>query len=223
LAPALLLAQLSRDSAYNLRGLGDFGVNRRVDEGNCGCAGLAAHDDHQNFNFLFRLRSPRNHCGKFIEYLDPALYLTAIFSVLPAFISNEGEFRLAVSTILKGSHIVHAVYGLMFYSILRRVNLVFPSGSEKHMEETIFSCRTISWYSPPFQKLLPIRRSHAAEKFSTHAKIHFAKRRSKTLRPPPLHHIFRICPRLPNQFEWGIKSSCDNHPLCLVNRVFCHL
>jgi hypothetical protein len=26
-----------------------------------------AHDDHQNFNFLFRLRQPRNNCSKFIE------------------------------------------------------------------------------------------------------------------------------------------------------------
>src|ERR1700677_163982 len=32
---------------------------------------------------------------------------------------------------------------------------LFPSGSEKYMEETIFSCRTISWYSPPFQNSCP--------------------------------------------------------------------
>ena len=32
-----------------------------------------AHDDHQNFNFLFRLRQLRNNCSKFIEYLVPAL------------------------------------------------------------------------------------------------------------------------------------------------------
>src|ERR1700735_2205819 len=31
----------------------------------------------------------------------------------------------------------------------------FPSGSEKYMEETIFSCRTISWYSPAFQNSWP--------------------------------------------------------------------
>src|SRR5437588_2012744 len=52
-------------------------------------------------------------------------------------------------------------------------------------------------------ELLPIWRSHAAEKFSSHAKIHLANRRSKTLRPPPLHYIFWVCPRLPNQFTWG--------------------
>src|ERR1700716_748089 len=32
---------------------------------------------------------------------------------------------------------------------------LFPSESEKYMEETIFSCRTISWYSPPFQPSWP--------------------------------------------------------------------
>ena len=40
------------------------------------------------------------------------------------FISNEGEFRLAVSKILKNNHVVRIVYGLMFYSIVRRLNLV---------------------------------------------------------------------------------------------------
>src|SRR5580692_4840124 len=32
---------------------------------------------------------------------------------------------------------------------------LFPSGSEKYMEKTTFSCRTISWYSPPFQNSWP--------------------------------------------------------------------
>src|SRR5208282_1245488 len=32
---------------------------------------------------------------------------------------------------------------------------LFPFESEKYMEETIFSCRTISWYSPPFQPSCP--------------------------------------------------------------------
>src|SRR6201996_1266229 len=32
---------------------------------------------------------------------------------------------------------------------------LFPSGSEKYMDETIFSCRTISWYSPAFQNSRP--------------------------------------------------------------------
>ena len=55
----------------------------------------------QNFNFLFRQRQLRNNRGNFIEYLEPALHLTAIFRALHGFISNEGEFRLAVSEILK--------------------------------------------------------------------------------------------------------------------------
>src|ERR1700678_1079550 len=32
---------------------------------------------------------------------------------------------------------------------------LFPCGSEKYMEETIFSCRTISWYSTAFQNSCP--------------------------------------------------------------------
>src|SRR5258708_19739364 len=32
---------------------------------------------------------------------------------------------------------------------------LFPFESEKYMEETIFSCRTISWYSTPFQHSCP--------------------------------------------------------------------
>src|SRR5580658_424123 len=32
---------------------------------------------------------------------------------------------------------------------------LFPCGSEKYMEKTIFSCGTISWYSPAFQPSCP--------------------------------------------------------------------
>ena len=42
----------------------------------------------------------------------------------PDTISNEGEFRLAVSKILKNKHVVRTVCGLMFYSVLRRLDLV---------------------------------------------------------------------------------------------------
>ena len=52
---------------------------------------------HQSFGFLFRLRQLLNNRSKFIEYLFPSLELTAIFRALHGFISNEGEFRLAVS------------------------------------------------------------------------------------------------------------------------------
>jgi len=40
---------------------------------------------------------PRNNGVKFIEHLIPALELTAIFCALHGFISDEGEFRPAVS------------------------------------------------------------------------------------------------------------------------------
>src|SRR5215469_905597 len=77
---------------------------------------LLAHDDHQSFSFLLRLCQPRNNVSKFIEYLVPALELTAIFRALHGFISNEGESRLAVSYILKDGHVVRTLYGIMFYS-----------------------------------------------------------------------------------------------------------
>ncbi len=75
-----------------------------------------AQDDRQNFNFLLRLHQLRKNCGNFIEYLVPALQLTAVFRALHGFISNVGEFRLAVSEILKEGHVVRTVDGLMFYS-----------------------------------------------------------------------------------------------------------
>src|SRR5882672_5693294 len=110
----------------------------------------------------------------------------------------------------------------MFYSICRRLNLVSLRVGKVHGgNDLLVQNNLVVFTSIP--ELLAIRRSHAAEKFSPHAKIHLAKRRSKTLRPPPLHHIIRVCPRLPNQFAWGIKNSCDNHPLRLVNRASCHL
>src|SRR5215471_8873296 len=34
-------------------------------------------------------------------------------------------------------------------------SILFPFESAKYIEETIFSCRTISWYSPPFQPSCP--------------------------------------------------------------------
>src|SRR3984957_11349228 len=34
-------------------------------------------------------------------------------------------------------------------------SILFPFESEKYMEETIFSCRTISWYSTAFQPSCP--------------------------------------------------------------------
>jgi hypothetical protein len=67
-------------------------------------------------SFLFRLRQPRNNCSKFIEHLLPALQLTALHCVLHGFISNEGEFRLAVSKILKQNHVARTFYSLMFCS-----------------------------------------------------------------------------------------------------------
>ena len=72
-------------------------------------------DENTGGNVLFRLRQPRKNRGNFIEYLVPALELTAIFRALHGFISNEGKFCLTVSEILKDGHVVRTVYSLMFY------------------------------------------------------------------------------------------------------------
>src|SRR6476469_7467642 len=177
---------------------------------------------NQSFSFLFRLRQPRNNCSKFIEYLVPALQLPAILCALHGFISNVGESRLAVSQVLIEGHVVRTFYGFMFYSQLRRMNLVPLRIRKVHGGNDLLVQNNLVVFNR-IPALLPIRRSLATEKFSSHAKIHLTNRRSKALRSPPLHYVLRVCPRLPNQLAWGIKNSCDNHPLCLVNRVVRHL
>src|SRR5450631_2853489 len=157
-----------------------------------------------------------------MEYLVPALHLTAIFRPLHGFISNEGKFRLAVSEILKDGHVVRTVDGLMFDSQLRRVNPVSLRVRKVHQgNDFLVRNNLVVFHRIP--EFLPIRRLHAAEKFSSNAKIHLTSRRSKALRSPPLHYVLRVCPRLPNQLAWGIKNSCNDHPLNFANRVFCHL
>src|SRR5512135_2083105 len=110
----------------------------------------------------------------------------------------------------------------MFYSELRRINLVsLPVGKVHQGNDLLVRNNLVVFNRIP--ELLPIRRLHAAEEFSSNAKIHLANGRSKTLRSPPLHHVLRVCPRLPNQLARGVKNSCHNHPLRLVHRAFCHL
>ena len=82
------------------------------------CVHYLAHDGHPGLNLLFRppQRQFRNHCSNLVEYLLRALQLTALDCILHGFISDEGEFCLAVSEILKDGHVVRTVYGLMVYS-----------------------------------------------------------------------------------------------------------
>ena len=63
---------------------------------------------NQSFSFLFRLRQVRKNCGKLIEYLVPALQLTTLFRVLHGLVSDESQFRLAVSKVLKSDHVIGA-------------------------------------------------------------------------------------------------------------------
>src|SRR5262249_45762008 len=119
-------------------------------------------------------------------------------------------------------HVVRIVDGLMFYSICRRLNPVSLRVGKVHGGDDLLVQNDLVIF-PGVPELLPIRRFHAAEEFSSYAKIDLAKRRGETLRPPPLHDILRVCPRLPNQCAWGIEHSCDSHSLCLVNCALFHL
>src|SRR6202035_3155310 len=74
--------------------------------------------------------------------------------------------------------------GLMFYSIVRRLNLVSLRVGKVHGGNDLLVQNDLVVF-PSIPELLPIRRSQAAAKFSSYAKIHLAKRRSKPLRP---HH-----------------------------------
>src|SRR5712692_7190418 len=103
----------------------------------------------------FACASPRNNCGNFIEYLIPALYLPAVFCVLHGFISNQGEFRLAVSKILKNNHVVRIVYGLMFYSIVRRLNFVSLRVGKVHGVNDLLVQNNLVVF-PTIPALLPI-------------------------------------------------------------------
>ena len=80
------------------------------------CAHDGARDDRSGLNFLFVLRQPGHNCSSFIEYLVHTLQLAGLDRVFHGFISNEGEFRLAVSKILKQDYVLRTFYGLVFYS-----------------------------------------------------------------------------------------------------------
>ena len=85
-----------------------------------------------------RLRQLRNQRRHFIEYLVPALELTAVPRTVHGFVSDVGKLRPAASKIFKKGHVICTLNGLVFYAQLCRVNLV-PSASEKNIEDTIFS------------------------------------------------------------------------------------
>src|SRR5579872_1751896 len=171
-------------------------------------------------SFLFRLLQSRNNHRNLIECLLPSFQLTALNCVLHGFISNEGEFRLAVPNILKKNYVVHTLDGLMFCSL--KLNPVSARVGKVHRGNDLLVRNNLMIFTT-IPTLLPIWCSHAKQEFPSHAKIYFANGRSKALWSPPLHHIFRICPSLPDQFARGIENSGDNHPLRLIHRAFCHV
>src|SRR6202000_67286 len=61
----------------------------------------------------------------------------------------------------------------------------FPFESEKYMEETIFSCRTISWYSPAFQNSCPSGVFMQQRNFPPTRKSISQTGAVKPFRPPP--------------------------------------
>src|SRR5215472_11012431 len=101
-----------------------------------------------------------NDCSNLIEYLLPAIELTALDCVLHGFISNEGQFCLAVSKILKKDHVMHIFDGLMFYSVLRRLNLVSLGVGKVHGGDDLLVQNNLMVFTA-IPELLPIGRSHA--------------------------------------------------------------
>jgi hypothetical protein len=83
------------------------------------------------------------------------------FCFLHGFISNQREFRLAVSKILKNNDEVRIVYGLIFYSIVRRLNLVSLRVGKVHGGNDLFVQNNLVVF-PTIPELLPIRRSGSA-------------------------------------------------------------
>src|SRR4029077_1313159 len=67
---------------------------------------------------------------------------------------------------------------------------LFPFESEKYMEETIFSCRTISWYSPPFQPSCPSGALMQQRNFHLTRKSILQKGAVKPFGP---HHCITYC------------------------------
>ena len=103
----------------------------------------------------FACASSATTAASFIELLVPALYLTAVFRALHGFISNQGEFRLAVSEILKESHVVRIVQGLMFYSIIPQVQPCFPPRQQSTWSKQSSRAEQSRGIRPPFQPSHP--------------------------------------------------------------------
>src|SRR5208337_4622662 len=101
-------------------------------------------------------------------------------------------------------------------------SILFPFESEKYMEETIFSCRTISWYSPAFQNSCPSGALIQQRNFPPTRKSILQKGAVKPFGPHHCITYFGSVHAFQTNSRGASKNSCDNHPLCLVNRVFCH-
>jgi hypothetical protein len=169
-----------------------------------------------------QIREFCNHCSNLIEYLLPTLELPAVDRVLHGFIAGEGELRLTVTKVFKGGHIVGAFDGLMLYAIVLGLDLVAFRVGEVHGGDNLLERNDLVVFAG-IPEILAIGRSHAAEELTSNSKIDLADGRGKTLWPPPLHHVLRVCPRPPDQLAWGVEYPCDHHPFRTAWLVFRHL
>jgi len=127
------------------------------------------------------------------------------------------SFVLAVSKSLKNNTSCASLWPhVLFHSA--QAQPCFPRVGKVHGVNDLLVQNNLV-VSPPFQPPAH-RRFHAAEKFSSTAKIILQNGAVKNPSAPPLHHILRVCPRLPNQCAWCVKNSSDHHPLFSFNRVF---
>jgi len=87
---------------------------------------------NQSFIVLFRMRQFRENCGKLIKHLVPALELTTLFCVFHGLVSDEGQFPPAITKVFNRDHVIGAIDGFMFYSIVLRLNFVSIGVREVH-------------------------------------------------------------------------------------------
>ena len=76
---------------------------------------------------------------------------------------------------------------------------------------------------PAFVRIVgAVRPVHRVPPNTARPHIRLMNRSRKSERPPPLHHLLRVPPRLPNQFPRRMHHPCDhNLPVCrILNETF---
>ncbi len=192
------------------------------------CCPYFAHDDRQNFNILFRLRQLCSNGRNFIECLNPALELTALFCALHRVIFNQGELSLAVPEISQkcsrqctsrrlGLHI-------LFRTIRTNLNPAPVGRSTWSKRSSRAKEDNLLVVFPSVQPSCHIRRSHAVAEISSDAKINLASRAAKALYSTTASRISgRSRYAFQTNSRGASKTRVTTHPLNFSDRVFCHL